>query len=166
MDTATGLLAVIPVYSHLHSEHPLVTQALSLVQNAPEVNHSVLVEADEGPQFISSILEATKSAEKKEGERFRLVLVLNPSASYLSTENIMESFQRLIVDALSDGIMAVNEDERGTRWNVDLDGYLIGQDVSSVDALALWKRDILDHGFKGSKEFRVIPYPIRFGVVS
>jgi hypothetical protein len=92
--------------------------------------------------------------EKREAEEIRMALVLNPFAPLRSEENIMECFQRLMIDGLADGIEAVAGPHR------DEARYLTTKEVARPNAFSFWKRVSLLEGPILGGDFSLIPYVV------
>jgi len=150
MAVSTGLIAVIPAPAGTPMEK--IRQAIHFCRQSREIM-KVLVAADrpieaevtaEGAWFFPATTAALGQAiprpallsdvaayyEKRDGERVRLVLHLNPDKLMTDPLVVFECFQRVMINAYADGILGVTKGgagglaEKGEFLEADPEGPL------------------------------------------
>ncbi len=173
MDNSTGLIALIPAWGHNENDKhkwlrdycdkPLIKHTFDLVKNCQEIQKVLLGTNLEALHNFSStentfqifrsnktesLRSCTEVLEKREGDVFKWILVLNPFYPFRSPENVMECYQRVLIDGLARGIQSVCESS--------LDKSMMGPSFET--ALGIWRRDWIFSNMEEDDSSHVIPY--------
>ncbi len=138
MDTSTGMIAVIVDDGNASSDQ--LRALVAYVRTAPEVVRAVVAsgraEAIRETVAPAHVFEAPASelrmpppfsllsrisdwSKRLDGEVVRLIVTLNPKHPMTDPWIIYECLQRLITNALADGIVAVRKIGSGPAWQQD-----------------------------------------------